>query len=455
MRINVPGQPTSLQSRQTDQPRKPPLRRPDDKPSPPLRAAGVFLFPGADCLASGEGIIELMDMGKLRAWWFSKQGLDGSGYGLSPREVLGRAGWARSVGGANPYLTLFARAGTTRTDADQAVADLEIHELPSARGCTYVLPSEDFALGLSLSGGTGDSGDMTTAVKFLGVTHQEIELLGEKIVDALRTGPLDPRELKTAVGDAARNLGEEGKKRGVTTTLPLALGRLQSSGDIRRVPINGRLDQQRYKYVAWDPNPVPVPRPSLEQSYAALADKYFRWIGPAKLAHFQWFSGLGVGATKSAVAEIDLVDLGDGWLIHGDEADRFAQFKCPTSPIYALVSSLDGILLHRRDANSLIDPDDMSRQVPGEKGELTTIGGIQDLVCNAILDRGRVAGLWEYDPEAGELVWSAFTEPGPGLSEKLKQMEAFVKDQLGDCRSFSLDSPESRKPKLEGLRKMA
>ncbi len=422
---------------------------------PPVACSGGSSFPEAECLENGEGIIELMDIGKLRAWWFSKQDLDGSGYGLSPKEVLSRAGWARSVGGANPYITLFARAGTSRTDADQAVADLEIHELPSARGCTYVLPSDDFALGLSLSGGAGDSGDLTTAVKFLGVTHREIELLERKVIDALRTGPLAPRELRIAVGDAARNLGEEGKKRGVTTTLPLALGRLQSSGDIRRVPVNGRLDQQRYKYVAWDPNPVPVPRPTLEQSNAALADKYFRWIGPAKLAHFQWFSGLGVGGTKSAVAEIDLVDLGDGWLIHGDEADRFAQFKSPTSPIYALVSSLDGILLHRRDAHSLIDPDDANRQVPGEKGELTTIGGIQDLVCNAILDRGRVVGLWEYDPDAGELVWSAFIRPEQGLSEKLKQTEAFVKDQLGDCRSFSLDSPESRKPKLAGLRKMA
>ena len=42
----------------------------------------------------------------------------------------------------------------------------------------------------------------------------------------------------------------------LTTTLPLALGKLQAMGEIRRVPVNGRLDQQRYKYSAWRPNPL-------------------------------------------------------------------------------------------------------------------------------------------------------------------------------------------------------
>ena len=55
-----------------------------------------------------------MDAARLRAWWWQRQGLDGSLEGKSAAEVLDRAGWARSVGGANPYLTLFARAGLGR-----------------------------------------------------------------------------------------------------------------------------------------------------------------------------------------------------------------------------------------------------------------------------------------------------------------------------------------------------
>ena len=51
---------------------------------------------------------------RLRAWAWHRQGLDGSLAGCTAEQVLARAGWARSVGGANPYLTLFARAGIRR-----------------------------------------------------------------------------------------------------------------------------------------------------------------------------------------------------------------------------------------------------------------------------------------------------------------------------------------------------
>src|SRR5258708_30168064 len=86
---------------------------------------------------------------KLRAWRWRKQGLDGSLAGQTAAEVLARTGWARSVGGAAPYLTLFARAGLRRAEVDAAVAKLEIHELPCARGCTYVVPAVDYPLALA------------------------------------------------------------------------------------------------------------------------------------------------------------------------------------------------------------------------------------------------------------------------------------------------------------------
>ncbi|MEO6446363.1 MAG: crosslink repair DNA glycosylase YcaQ family protein [Gemmatimonadaceae bacterium] len=171
-----------------------------------------------------------MDNAKLRAWWAHRQGLDGSLRGATPAEVLSRSGWARSVGGAGPYLTLFARARTSRADADAAVASASIHELPAARGCTYVLPAADFALALAVGDASGD-GDMKQALK-LGVTENEIDVLCDAVLKALRTGVLAPDEIRDATGSASRSLGEEGKKKGIGTTLPLALGRLQARGDI-------------------------------------------------------------------------------------------------------------------------------------------------------------------------------------------------------------------------------
>ena len=40
-----------------------------------------------------------------------------------------------------------------------------------------------------------------------------------------------------------------------------------------------------------------------------LARRYFRWIGPATLPEFQWFSGLGVRAAKAAAEPLHLVPL--------------------------------------------------------------------------------------------------------------------------------------------------
>src|SRR6059058_5758798 len=111
----------------------------------------------------------------------------------------------RSVGGAGPYLGLFARAGTSREQADQDAAALKIHELPAARGCTYVVPASDFAL--ALRAGQGFDGDMATTRKFLDVTDSEIDKLGVRIVDAVKE-PKDPRALKEMLGGAVRNLGE-------------------------------------------------------------------------------------------------------------------------------------------------------------------------------------------------------------------------------------------------------
>ncbi len=84
----------------------------------------------------------------------------------------------------------------------------------------------------------------------LGVDRGEITLLEEQVLHALAEAgrPLDPRQLKDELGDSVRSLGEEGKRKGASTTLPTALGLLQRDGRIRRVPANGRLDQQRYAY---------------------------------------------------------------------------------------------------------------------------------------------------------------------------------------------------------------
>jgi hypothetical protein len=395
-----------------------------------------------------------MNESKLRAWWSHRQGLDGSLLGKSPAEILDRAGWSRSVGGVGPYLTLFSRGRTTREEADAAVAKLQIHELPTARGCTYVLPASDFALGLTV-GRDFSGGDMKQALK-LGVTEKEVDKLCDAVIMGLAKGPLDPDGIRETTGNASRSLGEAGKKKGLTTTLPLALGRLQAQGKLRRVPTNGRLDQQRYKYVNWSPNPLATVPQSLDAAFTELARRFFRWVGPATLGEFQWFSGLGVKTTKAAVEPLGLVpaEAGSDRLLLPDDAKAFAAFKAPTKPEYSLVSSLDPITANRREVRSLLDAKDLERPVIVD-ATAKPAGGLVDLPSHAILDRGQIIGLWEFDIDSGSIVWATFgRKKDKALEAAVEETQAFVRDQLGDARSFSLDSAKSRAPRIASLRTM-
>ena len=361
---------------------------------------------------------------KLCAWRWRKQGLDGSLLGQTAAEVLTRTGWARSIGGAAPYLTLFARAGLGRTEIDAALANVEIHELPAVRGCTYVVPAADYPL--ALAAGLPFADDELKVARKLGVPDKEIAKLRASVVKALAEGPLDPDALRTKVGSAARNLGPEGAKKGLTTTLPVALGLLQSAGEIRRIPMNGRIDQQRYRYAAW--------KCDVKGSFTDLARRYFSWIGPIPLSGFQTFSGLGVKAAKDAIAPLHLIDAGEGALLLPEEHEAFMKFQAPGRPQYALVSSLDGI----------------ASLGPGFEADEPRVPG------HAILDRGHLIGRWEFDTATGTIAWALHRGPADKALEKtIHNMEAFVRDDLGDARSFGLDSPKSRVPRIEALRKAA
>jgi len=388
---------------------------------------------------------------KLRAWWSHLQGLDGRLAGESASSVLAQTGWARSVAGAGPYLTLYSRAAIGREAADAAVRDREIHELPSARGCTYVVPAADFALALKIA---QDFGGEMKVVEKLGVTAREIGKLCEAVIPALAKAPLDPNELRDALGSAVRNLGEEGKRKGLTTTLPVALGRLQTEGEIRRVPVNGRLDQQRYRYTLWRPNPLNKFKLSTEEAYTELARRFFAWTGPATLSEFQWFSGLGVKASKVAIEPLKVEPVGGERLLLPRDREAWESFRIPKEPHYVLVSSLDGINQLRRNVRTLLADEDLKRKVPVEKGT-AVLGELSDFPSHAILDRGRLVGIWEYDTSTASIVWMSFVGKNAALKKAIERTEQYVRTALGDARSFSLDSPKSREPRIAALRSAA
>jgi hypothetical protein len=387
---------------------------------------------------------------RLRAWAWHKQGLDGSLAGRTAEEVFVRAGWARSVGGANPYLTLFARAGIRREQVDADVLAHRILELPAVRGCTYVLGREDFAWALQLG---KDAAEAIRVLGRLGVDRGEITLLEEQVLHTLAEAgaPMDPRQLKDELGDSVRNLGEEGKRKGATTTLPTALGILQSQGRIRRVPINGRLDQQRYGYELWN---LPTSPLADDEVRAKLIRHYLGWTGGATLKQSQWFTAFTVAQSKAALAAVEAVEVptatGDARWMLPDDVERLAVFEVPAEEQIQLLAGTDSLVLLRRNAAELL----AEEGTEGERIDRQVVASLAlqaDLPDHPILDRGRIIGLWQYEPGKERIVPWLFHGPTPSVTRRIVEVEAWIREDLGDFRAFSLDSPATRQKRIDAL----
>lgn len=393
-------------------------------------------------------------MDKLRAYLTHRQGLLEFNK-LSNHDVLKQFGWARSVGGHNAYMTLFARNQSSKEQTEADAKASNIYEFASARGCTYFLPSDDFQVGIKCGQGFNDASSIRTAKNKLGFTDENLVELKAGIVSALKNGALDTNGLKKELGDLVINFGELGKKVGQTTSLSLGLLSLQAEAQIRRVPKGWALEAQTYLYELFKDGPVVDDSYSKDQAYQDLAERFWQWNGMASLEHFQWFSGLGVGASKAATGHLNLVPVeGTNLLIHEDDVDEYRRFEVPSKPIYRLISNLDGLFLHRRDVQMFVDPADRERQVPTEKGTGSLLKA-QDLHNHAIIDRGRIVGLWEYEVSSASLAYALFVPMNDALDAEIRRTESFIRDQLGDCRCFSLDSPKSRQAAIDALRAMS
>lgn len=392
-----------------------------------------------------------MDAAKFRSWVFARQGLETRTF-CTAREALANAGWQRSVGGASPYLGIRARSGEGRQAVDDVAAKLELFELPSARSCTYVLPAEHFALGLAAGRNFTAGSDMATARK-LGATDAEIDTLKLTVLEALVSGPQSPADLKPVLGDKVRNFGEEGKKKGLTTSLPLALATLQSEGRIRRKPVNGRFDTQRYDYELW--NPPLTNLPTDEEAAMTLAPIYFDWMGAATLKEFREFSLFPTKLAKAACDEAGLIPFDDGSDLLSLPAalEQYESYAPPAKPVYRLIGGLDSFLLQRRGSQYWLADEDREQTAPTERGA-AAVGAVAEFSSHAIVDRGRLVGVWDYDQTEGRIEWAAWVNTDDALLAEIADTESYVRDELGDARTFSLDSPVSRKPRLEALRAM-
>jgi hypothetical protein len=90
------------------------------------------------------------------------------------------------------------------------------------------------------------------------------------------------------------------------------------------------------------------------------------------------------------------------------------------------------------------------------RGRPARIAELESIHNNAIVAGGRLAGVWEYDPEQEKIVWKTFQRVPVSLqrimASKIEDLENFIRSELGDARLYSMDTGPKRRQRIAQLR---
>jgi hypothetical protein len=392
-----------------------------------------------------------IDLARARAHWLEKQGL-GAPIGGAPEEVVAATGWPRTLGGADVYLAVKARVpGLSRKTLDEAVEASRLQVIPAVRSCIYLVPRAEVPLVLKVAEEQYRKRTEREMQK-LGVDDKELAALGAEVIKALRPGPMAPDALRAALPEGAvRNLGDKGRKLGVASPLPAALRYLEFEGKVERTLAGGRLDSERYDWRLPASNPfagAKVPADAVERN-AAIARRFFRSAGPATVNELCNWAGQAQKDARDAMARLPLVPVtiddfnGEAFVLEEDLP--LLRAPAPDRKNLSFLPFEDNFIVLHGGPRQFVDPRHHGRSIPvwgTTRG--TTLGEATHMSMRALVEGDHIAGLWEYDPDAKQVVFGTF-EPLPPARRKAAEQQAeelgrFLREELGHAKSFVLDT---------------
>lgn len=365
----------------------------------------------------------------MTAQWMERQLLPPRP-GMSVADVVARAGWIPSAGGTGPYLVFRARIPTiSRQDVDDAVfGRMELLELPSVRDTAFLVPRAD--AGVALAAGRRS---LDERLRKLPVARRTIEVLGDKILKAIGKGVHSTDQIRRALPpDSIEDLGEAGKQLGFGSTLPAALRLLQAEGRVLRSTEDRRLDGRTHLYRAWPKEIDAAPPAGLDH---ALAIRFLAWAAPVAVEAFAWWAGIGKRAAKVAMGplRVDDVRLPPG---RRDEDVYLLPFR---DNLFGLHRGLEPFL------------GDDAAEVMDTSGRAIDAAGAGMLHHNAIVAGGMLRGIWEFDGES--IAARPFGKPPRGLDAAVAAMEQFIREQLGDHKTYAFDTGATRARRVDFIRR--
>lgn len=406
-----------------------------------------------------------LDRRQARAAVFAAQGLLGGGRNLV--SVLEENGFVRTLGGIDVYLALKARLpGLRREEVDAAVIEHRAQVLPAARGCIYLLARAHAPVALRVADLLSAPREKREHEK-AGIRPGEVDEIAAAASELLRAkGPLTTNAIRAGLPkEMVRSLGDAGKKLGISSPLPAALRRLEFQGDIERTLEDGRLDSERYLWRATARNlfagaEVPQDPAAL---FARFAEIFFRAAGLASRKSFADWAGFSQKDAQAAIDQLGLLAIGvegEKEIFHALPANRdlLATDPLEAEAAIAFLPFEDNAQALQGGPAFLANQDHYGIEVQawGMGAKKVKLGDAKHAQLRSLLAEGRLAGFWEYDPDsrgiALGLLSGAKPETRRRAEEKAAKLAAFIAEDLGHGRSFSLDTDKDLRERSAYLR---
>jgi hypothetical protein len=120
----------------------------------------------------------------------------------------------------------------------------------------------------------------------------------------------------------------------------------------------------------------------------------------------------------------------------------------------ALLPFEDNLIALQGGPAALVDARHHALEVPSWGSQGTgPLADAAHLSLRPVVADGRIAGFWEYDPDAQEVVLGGLDGPLPAAAhERARDVSAFLAKDVGHGRSFSLDTDDALRERAAWVR---
>jgi len=363
-------------------------------------------------------------------------------------DLIKAVGWIYSPGCSTPYLSLFARLSSFKTeDLHKLVFDEQkLVQLETLRGCSMLVPRDQAAVALRIRPRTFT--ELTKqARQLMPVTDAEMDTLKTALLRALEGGSKTSEQLQRAVPPTLiKEFGPDLKRIGFINSLSLALNLLKEDGRVIKIQSQRRLDSTEYSYVLLS-DLLPELDPFAMRSQEActrLAAQYFKAESPARAKDFAWWAGInvtdaikGIEDVKPKLVTIMVEGTKDEYLIPETDVDEFHKFT-PDENSFNLIPYRDTYLKGQREiVDRFLRMEHADKPFSRWKGKL-----INDPIAT-IIREGQVIGVWEWNESEKNIDLILFENtPKPlqkSIEKRAHDLSAFIRTNLGQTRLHGLD----------------